>query len=569
MSGIERIRRRRKWLSAMALVWALAALAPLRALADDPAPDKTGAFQSTPTSYSVPGYSKPDPAKATTKDLAVAVDAVAQAASHGIFSVNFVWTLIAGFLVMFMQAGFALVETGLTRAKNVAHTFSMNFLVYALGMFGFFVCGFALMCGGINGTNIGGPASLGGVPTLTHMFTVGSSVGGDHGWGLFGTTGFFLSGSGYDAGAIVLFLFMMVFMDTTATIVTGACAERWSFKSFCLFSVLVGAFIYPVFGGWVWGGGWLAQLGYRLGLGHGAVDYAGSGVVHLQGGALALITAYLIGPRIGKYDKDGKPKPILAHHVPMVQLGTFILAFGWFGFNAGSSLAGADGRIGIIATNTMLAGMSATLSCVAYTWLRYGKPDPTMMCNGALAGLVAITSPCAFVSPMGAFIIGLVAGVLVVVSVYFFDRLRIDDPVGAISVHGVNGAWGLIAVGLFSDGSYGQGWNGVGATTYLATSGAALKGVTGLFYGDGKQLIAQTIETVVAIGWNVVVGGICFAIVGKLVGNRVAPEVELAGLDVPEMGVPGYPEFIGATRPSEIPPEEVAAAKSELQRLSA
>jgi Amt family ammonium transporter len=553
----------------MTLSWALCSLVPLRAFADEPAPDKTGAFQSTPSSYSVPGYTKPDPAKATTKDLAGAVDAVAQAASHGLYSVNFVWTLIAGFLVMFMQAGFALVEAGLTRAKNVAHTFSMNFLVYALGMFGFFACGFALMCGGLNGTAIGGPASLGGVPTLSHMVTVGASMNGDHGWGLFGATGFFLSGPGYDAGAIVLFLFMMVFMDTTATIVTGACAERWSFKSFCLFSICVGAFIYPIFGSWVWGGGWLAQLGYRVGLGHGAVDYAGSGVVHLQGGALAFITAYLIGPRIGKYDKDGKPKPILAHHVPMVQFGTFILAFGWFGFNAGSSLAGGDGRIGIIATNTMIAGMSATLASVAYMWLRYGKPDPTMMCNGCLAGLVAITSPCAFVSPVGAFIIGLVAGVLVVVSVFFWDRMKIDDPVGAISVHGVNGVWGLIAVGLFSDGSYGQGWNVVGATSYLGTSGAALKGVTGLFYGDGKQLIAQVIEAAVAIGWNVIVGGIAFAVIGKLVGNRVSPEVELAGLDVPEMGVPGYPEFVPAMRPSEIPPDEIAAAKSELERLSA
>ncbi|HEY2747335.1 MAG TPA: hypothetical protein VGL86_22085, partial [Polyangia bacterium] len=336
-----------------------------------------------------------------------------------------------------------------------------------------------------------------------------------------------------------------------------------------LFSICVGAFIYPIFGSWVWGGGWLAQLGYRVGLGHGAVDYAGSGVVHLQGGALAFITAYLIGPRIGKYDKDGKPKPILAHHVPMVQFGTFILAFGWFGFNAGSSLAGGDGRIGIIATNTMIAGMSATLASVAYMWLRYGKPDPTMMCNGCLAGLVAITSPCAFVSPVGAFIIGLVAGVLVVVSVFFWDRMKIDDPVGAISVHGVNGVWGLIAVGLFSDGSYGQGWNVVGATSYLGTSGAALKGVTGLFYGDGKQLIAQVIEAAVAIGWNVIVGGIAFAVIGKLVGNRVSPEVELAGLDVPEMGVPGYPEFVPAMRPSEIPPDEIAAAKSELERLSA
>jgi len=540
MRSISRIHRQRRWLAAGILA-ALLAMGAAPAMADDPVPDKTGAFQTTPTAYSVPGYTKPDPAKATTKDLAIAVDAVAQSASHGLYAGNFVWTLVAGFLVMFMQAGFALVETGLIRAKNAAHTMSMNFAVYGLGMLGFFICGFAFMCGGMNGTGIGGPASLGGVPTLHSMLTTGASVNGDHGWGLLGTTGFFLTGNGYDAGAIVLFLFMMVFMDTTATIVTGACAERWSFKSFCIFSVLVGAFIYPVFGGWVWGGGWLAQLGYRAGLGHGAVDYAGSGVVHLQGGALALITALLIGPRIGKYGKDGKVNPVKAHHIPMVMLGTFILAFGWFGFNAGSSLAGGDGRIGIVATNTMLAGMSATVFGMVYQWLTTGKPDPSMMCNSMLAGLVAITSPCAFVSPVGAFIIGAVAGVLVIWAVNFFDKVKIDDPVGAISVHGVNGAWGLIAVGLFSDGSYGQGWNGVGATDYLGVAG---RGVTGLFYGDSKQLVAQLVEVAVGVIWNVAVGGAAFWIIGKLVGNRVSAEVELKGLDIPEMGAEGYPEFL-------------------------
>src|SRR3954464_3328665 len=467
MRKLVSVRRHRQWLAVATLAVMLVGMGASAARADDPVPDKTGAFQTTPTSYSVGGYTKPAADKATTKDLAAAVDAAAQSASHAIFSINFVWTLMAGFLVMFMQAGFALVETGLIRAKNASHTMSMNFMVYGLGMLGFFICGFAFMCGGLNGTAIGGPVTLGGVPTLHSMLTVGGAVNGDHGWGLLGTTGFFLTGNGYDAGAIVLFLFMMVFMDTTATIVTGACAERWSFKSFCLYSVLIGAFIYPVFGGWVWGGGWLAQLGYRAGLGHGAVGYARPGVVHLQGGALALITAIMIGPRIGKYGKDGKINAIKPHHLPMVMLGTFILAFGWFGFNAGSSLAGGDGRIGIVATNTMLAGMSATLAGVVYMWLVHGKPDPSMMCNSMLAGLVAITSPCAFVSPVGAFIIGAVAGVLVIWSVNFLDKLKIDDPVGAISVHGANGAWGLLAVGLFSDGTYGQGWNGVGATEYL------------------------------------------------------------------------------------------------------
>jgi len=558
--------RSQRWLAIMALAVALVGTSATVAKADDPVPDKTGAFQTTPTAYTVPGYTKLDPAKATPKDVSAAVDAVAQSASHSLFSINFVWTLVAGFLVMFMQAGFALVETGLIRAKNASHTMSMNFMVYALGMFGFFICGFAFMCGGLNGTAIGGPVTLGGTPTLHSMLTVGSAINGDHGWGLLGTTGFFLTGNGYDASVVVLFLFMMVFMDTTATIVTGACAERWSFKSFFIFSIVIGAFIYPVFGCWVWGGGWLAQLGYRLGLGHGAVDYAGSGVVHLQGGALALITAFLIGPRIGKYAADGKVNAILPHDIPMVQVGTFILAFGWFGFNAGSSLAGGDGRIGIVAANTMIAGMSATISGVLYMWFRYGKPDPSMMCNSMLAGLVAITSPCAFVTPVGAFTIGLVAGVLVIVSVFFFDKIKIDDPVGAISVHGVNGAWGLIAVGLFSDGSYGQGWNGVGATDYLGVAG---RGVTGLFYGDSKQLVAQLIETGVGIAWNVLVGGIAFYVIGKVLGsNRVSAAVEIAGLDVPEMGLPGYPEFIPVRAPEDVAATEVAAAKSSVPALA-
>jgi Amt family ammonium transporter len=550
----------RRWYAIIILFGALIGTGiSLPARADEPAPDKTGAFQTSPTPFSVPSYTKLDPDKAAPKELATAVDAVAQTASHAIYSINFVWTLVAGFLVMFMQAGFALVETGLIRAKNAAHTMSMNFMVYGLGMFGFFVCGFALMCGGMNGTAIGGPATLGGLPTLNHMFTIGSAVNGDHGWGLFGTTGFFLTGSGYDAAVIVLFLFMMVFMDTTATIVTGACAERWSFKSFFIFSIFVGALIYPIFGCWVWGGGWLAQLGYRAGLGHGAVDYAGSGVVHLQGGALALITALLIGPRIGKYAKDGKVNVILPHDIPMVQLGTFILAFGWFGFNAGSSLAGSDGRIGVIAVNTMLAGMAATLSGVIYMWNVHGKPDPSMMCNSMLAGLVAITAPCAFVTPISAFIIGAIAGVLVVWSVSFFDRMQIDDPVGAISVHGTNGLWGVLAVGLFADGSYGAGWNGVGATEYLGTAG---QGVTGLFYGDSSQIFAQLVEGGAGIAWNVVVGGVIFFAIGKVLGsNRVPAEVELAGLDVPEMGVPGYPEFVKTVLPDEVPRAEVDEAK--------
>jgi Amt family ammonium transporter len=222
----------------------------------------------------------------------------------------------------------------------------------------------------------------------------------------------------------------------------------------------------------------------------------------------------------------------------MAVLGTFILAFGWFGFNAGSSLAGTDGRIGITATNTMLASMSGALAATVYHWIFYKKPDVSMMCNGMLAGLVAITAPCAFVAPWAAFVIGLISGVLVVISVYFWERIGIDDPVGAISVHGINGAWGVLSVGLFADGTYGQGWNGVGYNEYMGIAG---RGVTGLFYGDGKQLIAQIIDVIVCIAWNVIVGAICFKITALVVGgNRAKKEDEEGGLDVPEMGSPGY-----------------------------
>jgi Amt family ammonium transporter len=477
-------------------------------------------------------------------------------------SINMVWTLVCGFLVMFMQAGFALVETGLCRAKNAAHTMSMNFLVYALGMFGFFVCGYAIMCGGVNTPGkavIGGPGPLGGIPVLNEGVKIGESV-------VMGKTGFFLSGKTYDAAAVVWFLFMMVFMDTTATIPTGALAERWNFKSFFIFSFFIGAILYPMYGCWVWGGGWLAQLGMLKGLGHGAVDYAGSSVVHLQGGAIALITCILLGPRIGKYDENGKPKPILPHHIPMVQLGTFILAFGWFGFNAGSSLAGSDGRIGVVAVNTMLAGMSATLSGVLYMWVIHPnkKPDPSMMCNSMLAGLVAITAPCAFVAPWAAFVIGAIAGVLVIWSVFFWEKLGVDDPVGAISVHGVNGLWGLLCVGIFADGTYGAGFNGVGYNTYLGVAG---KGVTGLLYGDISQFWAQCIAAVACITWNVVAAGAIFWVIGKILGsNRVPAAVEIAGLDIPEMGMPGYPEFINATTPEDISADEIRAAEKQLAR---
>ncbi len=433
---------------------------------------------------------------------------------------NLAWVLLAAFLVMFMQAGFAMVETGFTRAKNAAHTMTMNFMVYAVGMLAYWAVGFAIQGGGV-----GALSTLGGYDKLNQEFSIG-------GWGLFGHTGFFLTGVAYTAPVFAYFLFQMVFMDTAATIPTGAMAERWKFSAFVVFSLFIGGLIYPLFGNWVWGGGWLSQLGTNLHLGHGDVDFAGSSVVHMTGGVIALVGAILLGPRLGKYNRDGSANAMPGHNLPMGIIGSFILAFGWFGFNAGSTLAGSDLRIGVIATNTMLASAGGAFAAMLYMWRRYGKPDPSMIANGFLAGMVAITAPCAFVTAPAAVLIGAVAGVLVCLSVAFFERkARIDDPVGAISVHGVNGLWGVLALGLFADGTYGDGFNNVAGK------------VTGLFYGDPGQFLAQVIGGVTNF---VVVGALTFVaykITALVVGgHRVSAETELRGLDIPEMGVLAYPD---------------------------
>jgi Amt family ammonium transporter len=443
-------------------------------------------------------------------------------------SVNFVWTLVAGFLVMFMQAGFALVETGLTRAKNVAHTMGMNFLVYAIGILGFWAVGFALQMGGVGALGtLGGDASLSSELTIT---VAGKELG------LFGTQGFFLAGEVFTPAVATLFLFQMVFMDTTATIPTGAMAERWKIASFVLFSFAISTVIYPVYANWVWGGGWLASLGKNFGLGHGHVDFAGSSVVHMTGGVMAFVGAKMLGPRVGKYAKDGSVRPIPGHNIPMVVLGTFILAFGWFGFNAGSTLSGMDLQIGVAATNTMLASASGAFAAYVYVTWKFGKPDVTMLCNGMLAGLVAITAPCAFVSAPVAILIGAIAGVVVVLAAIFVEhRLKVDDPVGAVAVHGVCGAWGILALGLFANGRYGAGWNGVDGT------------VTGLFYGDAGQLIAECIGIVANLLYVAPLAALSLFVIGKTVGNRAAPEDELNGLDEPEMGIRGYAGDAGHT----------------------
>jgi Amt family ammonium transporter len=445
-------------------------------------------------------------------------------------AINFVWTLITGYLVMFMQLGFALLETGLARAKNANHTMMMNMAVYGVGMFAYWLIGFAIQMGGV-----GSVANLGGTPPLSAEFTV-HLFGRD--FGLFGQHGLFLMHKGtYDVGVMVLFLFQMVFMDTGATIPTGAAVERWKFSAFVVTSFLFAAFTYPLFANWAWGGGWLANLGANFGLGKGYCDFAGSGVVHAVGGLSALAIAMILGPRIGKFSRDGRPQVILAHDIVLVITGCLILAFGWFGFNPGSTL-GASGngnlRISSIAVNTMLASATGMISGMLYMWIVYKKPDASMTGNGFLAGLVAITAPSGFVNPIGAAIIGLIAGVLVCLSVAFVERiLQIDDPVGAVSVHGTCGLWGVISLGLFADGksNYGGAWNGVNGS------------VTGLFYGDPGQLVAQLIGVATLLGFVFTLSFIFAVVVDLIVGQRVSAKSELEGLDLPEMGAMAYPEF--------------------------
>ncbi|PYU26829.1 MAG: ammonium transporter [Acidobacteria bacterium] len=487
----------------------------------DPGGTITGTINDVPPADSKVGVTLPD---------------VANQVGQNKIAVNFVWTLVAGFLVMFMQAGFAMVESGLTRVKNANHTYMMNFFVYTCGLFSYWIIGFAIQMGGAAGNS-----NLGGLNTLTseHSLSLFGKI-----WGLWGQSGMFLAGHTYDVGVMVIFLFEMVFMDTALTIVTGACAERWKFLAFTVSSIIMGALTYPLYGNWAWGGGWLSQLGSNVGLGKGYCDFAGSGVVHSVGGVTALAVCMLIGPRIGKYNRDGSANAILGHDVSAVLIGCFILAFGWFGFNPGSTLgASANGnlRIGTIAVDTMLAGCTGTIGAILYMWALRGKPDYSMSGNGLLAGLVAITAPSGFVSTTGACIIGLVAGVLVCLSCTFFENvLKVDDPVGAISVHGTNGLWGVLSVGLFADGTsnYGGSWNGINGS------------VTGLFYGDASQLVAQLVGISTLIGIVFTLSLVINLAIEFFVGHRVSAETELAGLDIPEMGQLGYPEFVFQPEPA-------------------
>ncbi len=415
-------------------------------------------------------------------------------------NINIVWTCIAAFLVFVMQAGFALVETGFTRAKNAVNIIMKNLMDFSMGSIAFALVGFGLMFGSSNG------------------------------W--FGSSHFLLSGIvGTEGGAAwgyTFFIFQLVFAATAATIVSGAMAERTKFTAYLVYSFVVSLLIYPIFGSWAWGslfsgGGWLENL--KTGA---FCDFAGSTVVHSIGGWLALAGAIVLGPRVGKYGPDGRPRAIPGHNIPLAALGVFILWFGWFGFNPGSTTTG-DGSIGRIAVTTNLAAAVGAVAAMGTAWIMFRKPDGSMALNGALAGLVAVTAPCATITPVGAGIIGLAAGVLVVLSVTFIDKvLKVDDPVGAVSVHGVCGLWGTLACGLFN------------AEAVIGTAESS----TGLFYGGGfSQMISQLIGAGAAFAWAFGLGLVLFITIKKTIGLRVTEEEEMRGLDIGEHGMEAYSGF--------------------------
>ena len=431
------------------------------------------------------------PSVALAQEDALAADAV-QAVMDNL------WIFIAGCLVFFMQAGFALLEAGLTRAKNVVNIMAKNVADMVIGILAFFAVGYAI------------------------------AFGGGNDW--FGDSGFFLSGSApFDIGSsgvgtlttASFFFFQVVFAATAVTIASGAMAERTKFVAYLFFSAVMCAVIYPVVVHWTWGGGWIAswQFGDAV-----FSDFAGSGVVHMTGGVAALMGAFFVGARRGRYSDDGKPQAIPGHSIPFAIIGVFILWLGWFGFNPGSELA-ADTFVMFVAVNTLLAAAAGGLATTFTIWLVAGKPDVAMIGNGVLAGLVGITAGCGTVNFAGALAIGAISGILVVFSVMFFDRIKIDDPVGAISVHGVCGAWGVLSIGLFA--RYDD--------AFLGRDNA------GLFYGVGLDQLSLQAAMVAAIGvWVTVTAGIVFAILKATIGLRVSEEEEVEGLDLPEHGLQGY-----------------------------
>ncbi|MCI7691920.1 MAG: ammonium transporter [Oscillospiraceae bacterium] len=416
-----------------------------------------------------------------------AADNVVETVNGVMFGTEGVWFLIGAALVFFMQCGFAMVETGFTRAKNAGNIIMKNLMDFCIGTVVFTLLGFGLLCG--EDAFFG----LVGIPNLG-IFTDFANFPWHN------------------------FVFNLVFCATTATIVSGAMAERTKFSTYCVYSAVISLIIYPIEAHWVWGGGWLAQLGF--------VDFAGSAAIHMVGGISALIGAKMLGPRIGKFDKDGKPKAILGHSMTLGALGVFILWFGWYGFN-GAAAGDAD-YLGQIFLTTTIAPSVATVTTMLFTWIKHGKPDVSMCLNGSLAGLVGVTAPCADVDALGATCIGIVSGLLVYFGVWLLDyKLKIDDPVGAVAVHMMNGIWGTIAVGLFATGK-GQ------------------DGITGLFYGGGfKQLGIQLLGFVSIAAWTVLTVSLLFFILKKTIGLRVSRHEEIVGLDATEHGlISSYADFV-------------------------
>ena len=435
---------------------------------------------------------------------------------------SLLWVVLGAVLVIFMQAGFALVETGFTQKKNSNHVFATNFAIFGLGFVGFLFVGFPLAFSGFSYSAFGlnTPMNGDGLPAIG-----GKSTGILY-WG------YSHLGNGATPALLAFFLYMVAFMDTTATIPTGAMAERWKWKAFAQWGLFCGALYYPLFSAWTWGGGWLAKSWDTMSLGAGYVDFAGSGVVHAVGGVAALAGALVLGPRLGKYNADKTPNTIPGHNLPMGQLGCFILLFGWFGFNAASTLSSTDVQFASVAANTAIAAAVGATVAMYYTmYTRDKKPNSGMMVNGMLAGLVAITAPCAFVAPWAAAVIGGVAAIICIESVYFIEKRGVDDPVGAIAVHGVCGIWGVLTVGIFANGKYGGGWNGSTST-----------GVKGIIKGDWGQLGAQALGAATIC---IVIFGVAYAffkIQNSLMKGGIRPteEVEAEGLDMPEMGAYAY-----------------------------
>jgi Amt family ammonium transporter len=408
-----------------------------------------------------------------------------------------IWVLIAAVLVIFMQAGFALVEAGLTRAKSVANIMMKNLMDFCAGVLAFAVVGFGIAFG--TGNDFFG----------TSGWLIGNSIADNY-----------LADLELTLTLPTFFIFQVAFAATAATIVSGAMAERTKFKSYFIYSFLITAFVYPVVVHWTWGGGWISRLG------EGYIDFAGSSIVHMVGGIAALIGAAFLGPRLGKYGPDGKPRAIPGHSIPFAIIGVFILFIGWFGFNPGSWLAADAGIVPAVAVTTLLAGAAGGVVATFVVWIKTGKPDVAMAGNGVLAGLVGITAGTAHVNNYGAVIIGALAGAIVVIAVFAIDRIRIDDPVGAVSVHGVCGAFGTLAVGLF-------------ATTSGSPLGA--DSVDGLFYGGGaSQLGTQAIGVLAIAAFTAVAMTIVFGLIKLTVGLRVPEDEEMDGLDVAEHGAPGY-----------------------------